>query len=218
MTIKIDRFPHAAYSLETRLGSLCLYYALYEPTKPQWKNESYSPEILNYKVGLKTSIEYFLRGYTALLDHVRTTHEASYLYVIPVPASTPETNAAYTTKAQPEAKPRRNRDNRNHIFCELIHEKYEHGINSDLLERSKPKVEKDRLTPEQNAATMRIRKVKDIQFGKNDLLVLVDDVTTTGGTIEGAKLLLSSAYPADRIIMLPIATNGDPYNFQSIKV
>lgn len=217
MSLNIKRFPHASYNSKTRIGWLCEYYGLYQPTSAQWRNQSYSPEILNYKVGAADSLKFFLREYIQLLEHVRIAHDADYLYVVPIPASTPEADSGYTTTPQPRAKPQRNRDNRNTVFCGLIHDGYEFGIKADLLARTKPKVAKDRLTPQEHADTMAIKKQKDMRFDDGDLIVLVDDVTTTGGTIEGAKLLLSSVYPEEQIIMLPLATNVNPLFFRSIQ-
>lgn len=217
MTLQIKRFPHASYNPDTRIGWLSEYYGLYQPTPQQWRNGSYSPEILNYKVGASDSLKFFLPEYIALLEHVRMSHNAAYLYVIPVPASTPEADPGYTTTPQPRTKPQRNRDNRNTVFCELIHDQYDHGIKADLLVRIKPKAAKERLTPQEHADSMNVRKLKDVQFDDDDLLILVDDVTTTGGTIEGAKLLLSTKFPEERIVMLPLATNVDPLFFRSIQ-
>ncbi|MCX6125030.1 MAG: hypothetical protein NTV34_09840 [Proteobacteria bacterium] len=74
--IKIDRFPHAHFDSQNRLGYLALYYPLSAIrddilSEENWRQESYSPEILNYKVGRDHDIRWFaeILNYKVGRDH-----------------------------------------------------------------------------------------------------------------------------------------------------
>lgn len=202
MPPKIAKYPHAEYNDEELNGSLCDYYGWLSIEQNLWRNQTYSPEVLNYKDGEEAAIKYFVPGYLKLIEHVLAEHEANYAYVVPVPASVPASSADFTTK--PKSVTGRNRDNRNQVFCKLLHDGHDKVILTDVLMRTDPKPKKARWSPEQHADSMVI-KGKAESFDEDDLLILVDDVSTQGGTINGAKLLLSNKYDADRIITLPIS-------------
>lgn len=214
MPPKIANYPHAEYNDKELNGALCDYYGWLSIDQNLWRNQTYSPEILNYKDGEEEAIKYFVHGYLKLIEHVLTEHGANYAYVVPVPASVPTGSGDFTT--QPKSDTGRNRDNRNQVFCKLLHDGHDKVIQTDVLIRKDPKPKKVRWSPEQHADSMAI-KGKAESFDDDDLLILVDDVSTQGGTINGAKLLLSKKYSTDRIITLPIAQTRYSADFRPLR-
>jgi predicted amidophosphoribosyltransferase len=215
LSLGIKNFPHASYFQAALYGWLCEYYALNTPSRDQWRKMTYSPEILDYKAGADSAITRFAAPYIALLGYVKQVHKAEALYIVPVPASLPESDAAYTTTPQPPSSGK-SRDNRNQVFCQHIHDNYEFAIYVDALERTQPKPKKARWTATQHAQSMRLRNSADIEFETDDLLILIDDVCTTAGTMDGARQLLSRTYDQQRIIRLPIANTVDAASFRSL--
>jgi hypothetical protein len=90
--IKIDRFPHAHYDSQNRLGYLALYYPLSAVrdgvlSEENWRQESYSPEILNYKVGRDHDIRWFAEPFLNLIHHAVSSITVEATYLVPVPSS-----------------------------------------------------------------------------------------------------------------------------------
>jgi hypothetical protein len=216
MSLKITKFPHAEYNHDDLIGFLCEYYAY--PigqqiiTQTQWRNDSWSGSVLDYKDGTDAGIQFFLKPYMALVEHVVRKHSADYAYVVPVPASVPEDDPAY--RRTPKTQRGESRDDRNDVFCELLHDNHDYLINARILKRADAKPKKVRWSPEQHAASMRIRTNK-VDISDGSIIVLVDDVTTAGGTIYGAKQLLSERFDPDQIVMLPIAKTRTVLDFRS---
>jgi hypothetical protein len=87
--IKIDRFPHAHYDSQNRLGYLALYYPLSAfrdgiLSEENWRQESYSPEILNYKVGRDHDIRWFVEPFLNLIHHAISSTAIETTYFVPV--------------------------------------------------------------------------------------------------------------------------------------
>lgn len=215
MPLKINRFPHAEYDPETRIGWLCDYYAWLTLPSSVWRQQSHSGSILDYKEGTKQSLEFFLAPYKSLIDYVLDVHDANYAYVVAVPASVPSTDPAYTRR--PKSVTGRNRDDRNELFCEMLSESHDYVINANLLDRITPKPKKARWDAETHKNSMGMRQeFVDPAEDEDDLFILVDDVCTQGGTIDGAKLLLSEYFDEDRIVRLPLAHNRFAEDFRPL--
>ncbi len=211
MAPNIDRYTHAYYEPAELNGWLCEYYA-YENSY-RWRKQSYSPELLNFKEGEDKDIQYFVKAYTKLLDYVIECHSATHLCLIPVPASAMKNSPKYTT--EPMSKTGSNRSNRNEIFCGYLAKDHPKLILINNLERVKPKEPKARWSAEQHADTMRCTSGIS-NLTASDLLVLVDDVTTTGGTMDGAKLLLQADFPKAKIVTLPIGRTRSLADFRPL--
>jgi hypothetical protein len=200
--LNIDRFPHLHCDPQLRLGWLCEYYKFGTLADELWREQTYTPELLNYKEGKLKGINLFVPPYLELLQHVMSTHNANYACLFPIPPSVPNHSRQYTIT--PRSKTGRNRDNRNNIFCQTLTSQNESLLLFDALTRTQKKPPKKHWTANQHRkSTAFDEDITDLT--PDAIFVLVDDVYTKGGTLQGAALLLSEKFPQQQIICLPIA-------------
>ena len=126
--------------------------------------------------------------------------------LIPMPSSKPKTSPNYWPKPSPRWPLRRkNRDDRHKVFCELLASKNSNIVCFDVLERTVEKPEKVHWTAEQHAQSMSCSPLIKSHLLSVEYFILIDDVTTRGGTLGGAKLvLLNNRVPEERIITTAI--------------
>ncbi|MBI4405170.1 MAG: hypothetical protein HY537_13495 [Deltaproteobacteria bacterium] len=223
MKIQIERFPHAQYDKSTKRGFLCYYYP-YDAVKEKtldaslWRDESYSPEILNFKEGRDADIDYFVRPFLQILYQSLKIEKISSAILIPLPSAIPHNSPKFSTIARDKTKrDARNRDNRNSIFCSLLSARDSQFQTLDILIRVKPKKEKEEWTAQQHAQSMEVRYFSDTSVSLNSALVLVDDVCTKGHTSDGAKLILSEHFPGVSILSLSLGQSQSPSDFKSLR-
>lgn len=223
MTIVIDNFPHAQYSAKTQSGFLCLYYphdAVREGKldPEEWRNRTYSPNILNFKEGRDTDLEYFVPLFLKLIEHVMNLEKVEMAHLIPLPSSIAYNDPKYSRKPRVKTeKNSRNRDDRNSVFCNLLSAKDSRLRTLDILIRKTGKKEKVTWTAEQHEKSFGIHfqpESKSISSG--NLFILVDDVATHGGTLEGAAKVLQKQFAGAKIVALSLAQSKEPGDFHPL--
>ena len=119
--LNIQRYPHADYNSEEMTGYLAYYYPYV--THPLWRDESYSPEILDFKEGKEEDIKFCLKPFCALIQYALSSLNEQEAVLIPVPSSIAWNDPDFTREPleKGQSRNRRNRDNRNNIFCSFIH-------------------------------------------------------------------------------------------------
>lgn len=217
--IKIDRFSQASFSNASKTAYLCNYYP-YSAVKEnrlsmeQWKDQSYSPEILDYKKGQEYDLRFFLAPAHEMIKFVMSQYGVNKSYIVPVPSSIAQDSPDF--KSTPRLKGEsRNRDNRNIVFCNLI------GIQDtnigvrDYLFRVTSKSAKETWSDEQHAASLGIihDKVNETFSG---LFFLLDDVINDGGTIGGAAMVLQEKFPNATIVKFALGISQHPGSFQPL--
>ena len=85
-----------------------------------------------------------------------------------------------------------------------------------VLIREKEKEEKECWTSEQHKDSLKIKQGVTVDREFLGVMVLVDDVVTSGNTMLGAKLRLKEEYPQTKILRLSIGKSESPENFQSL--
>jgi adenine/guanine phosphoribosyltransferase-like PRPP-binding protein len=73
----------------------------------------------------------------------------------------------------------------------------------DILARKTSKPEKATWSAAQHAASMELRGLSNLSQNKT-AIVLIDDVTTDGGTLQGARMIVEKGYPQATVISLAI--------------
>jgi hypothetical protein len=217
--LKINHFPHAHYDPKEHSGYLAYYYP-YESVKDKtlevdlWRNQSYSPNILNFKEGEQGSVEYFKNPFLELISHALSTLDQKETYLVPVPSSIAWNDPAYSRK--PRAKgDKRNRDDRNIIFCNCISSANTLLKVADILVRTTGKTEKMTWNANQHAQSLALSgTLLSKEF--DGVLVLVDDVVTNGGTMSGAKIVLQKEFPKAMIVCLSIGSSRSPQDFEAL--
>lgn len=219
MTVKIDRYPHAFYDDNAGMGYLVYYYP-YEAVKEKiidkadWKDNSYSPEVLNYKEGKPKDIQFFAEPFAELIQHALKKKKLSAVYLVPVPSSTAFNSKNFSTEPRSNASPR-NRDNRNVLFCREVAKFDDRFVVADVLRRIKGKNPKEKWT-----ATEHSDSIELVDDGiVNDFIpafILVDDVCTTGSALKGCKAVLENGYIYDSVTMLAISRTMKPQDFEPL--
>jgi hypothetical protein len=213
--LKIEGFPHAQYDSETKTGFLSYYY----PTSAirdgilsmeNWRNESYSPEILNYKEGRDDHIRWFVRPFLELVRHALRESNFSNAYLVSVPSSIATNDPQFSSVPRKKGGPR-NRDNRNAVFCDFLSQADSSLAAANVLIRTTSKAEKLTWTPDLYATSMAVTAPR--LSNASAAMVLIDDVRTDGGTLQGAKVVLGQSYPGAYIICLTIGLTRSPHQF-----
>ncbi len=216
--LKIDKFPHAQYDSKTKIGFLAYYYpsaALRDKIldEDDWRYNSLSPEILNYKEGKNADIEFFVGPFLKLIHYAMTDAKVDEAFLVPIPSSMAVNDPRFSTMPrQKSVRGNRNRDNRNSIFCSLLSVADGSLKVADNLVRTKTKPEKVAWGAKQHTESMKLRAVSALPHGKI-ALITIDDVRTDGGTSSGAHRILKEAYPQAIIISLTIAHTRSPQQF-----
>jgi len=202
------------YDEKRKVGYLC-DYILHGLVKDgylsdfDWRSNSYSPEILDYKLGNDSDIKKFLLPFSELLEKILNSIEINKrrILLVPVPPSRSEDDQEYTTT--PGKRGGKNRDDRNIIFCgfleRFLKDKYPsiHAFNS--LKRIKSIKKKDKkMSPAMHKKTMGIIMPNSEKIHNDDIIILVDDVFTYGNTFSGARLVMKEKFPNAEFICAAI--------------
>ena len=216
--LKIDNFPHAFYDPGTRHGYLAYYFpssAVRDGilSEENWRHESYSPEILNYKEGRDYDIRRFVDPFLKLVRHSLVAENVETAYLVPVPSSIAANDPKFSSQPRKKGLPdSRNRDNRNSVFCSFLSSIDGKLRLADVLVRKISKPEKGNWTAAQQVGSMELQGLGTLPQVKT-AVVLVDDVTTGGDTLTGARLILEKAYPRAIVITLAIGCTKAPQQF-----
>jgi hypothetical protein len=219
--LKIEHFPHAFYDSKARHGYLAYYYpssALRDGvlSEENWRYESYSPEILNYKEGRDHDIRRFVEPFLKLIRHSIAAEKVDAGYLVPVPSSIAANDPKFSSQPRKKGLPdSRNRDNRNSVFCSFLSSIDGKLRLVDVLVRTSPKPEKANWTATQQAGSMELQGIGTLPQGRT-AIVLVDDVTTGSDTLAGARLVLEKAYPQAIAVTLAIGCTKAPQQFMSL--
>ncbi|MBM4253829.1 MAG: phosphoribosyltransferase [Deltaproteobacteria bacterium] len=223
--LNIEQYPHASYDPRTRIGYLALYFSYPGPQSPEptismanWRKNSHSSAILNFKEGKKQHIEQFIAPFYQLIYQVMSLEKASEAYLVPMPSSRSPNSPDYCD--QPRiSKPNeaRNRDNRNHVFCQFLRKKDEHQRLhiADIISRQFDKPEKARWSVMEHAQSLQLRRFDNL-CGPSSVFILIDDVVTTGNTFGGARHLLNQRYPNVPVICLALGKTTTPHEFKPL--
>lgn len=196
-----------------KFGYLCPYWPHEDVKKglvdkKKWRDTTYSPEILNYKEGREKDLIYFVPHVLKLINKILKIEGANKATLIPVPTSNPKLSPKYWDQPSPRFR-RKNRDNRNIIFCRMLVQNASHLETREIVERIKEKTEKEVWNTEQHADSMQINHTL-INAESNDPYILIDDVITTGGTMDGIKSLLKDKVNENLIIQVTIGKTEHP--------
>lgn len=223
MKLAIPEFPNAEYEASERRGFLCFYYpsgaVKGKALDPEiWRGKSYSPEILDYKEGKAYAFEFFAPPFLNLLDFVLKTEKSQQASLIPVPSSIQWDDSRFSRKPRAKTDPSpRNRDDRNSVFCNLLSSRNSRLKTLDILLRQSGKQEKETWTADRHAKSLSVQVQAAPKFNpKTQLFVLVDDVSTKGGTLEGAKKAILTQFPNTTVVSLSLAQSKDPSSFQPL--
>ena len=218
--MRIEKFPHAFYDPSRRMGYLAHYYpwdAVKDGSldKDLWRRESYSPEILNFKEGRDEDIKRFVVPFIELIHYALSCVQTNTAFLIPVPSSLASNDQNFSSRPRDKGiKGHRNRDNRNSVFCNLLNLHDDKLKVADILVRTRNKPEKETWDAARHAQSLSIREDGVVlPSSVSSPLVLVDDVTTNGGTLEGAKILLDRHYQASIIICTTLGISRSPDQF-----
>lgn len=213
--LKIDNFPHAFYDSKNRHGFLAYYYpssAVRDGvlSEENWRHESYSPEILNYKEGHDHDIRRFVEPFLNLIRFSIAAEKVDTAYLVPVPSSIAANDPKFSSQPRKKGLPNsRNRDNRNSVFCSFLSSADGKLRLADILVRKSSKPEKANWTAAQQAGSMELQGLGTLPQGQT-AIILVDDVTTGGDTLTGARMVLEKAYPQAIVITLAIGCTKAP--------
>ncbi|MCC7441294.1 MAG: hypothetical protein IT285_06665 [Bdellovibrionales bacterium] len=219
--LKISNFPHAEYNPATQTGWLALYYP-HDAVKTgnlqssQWRHESYSPEILNYKVGNDSDIDRFVSPMLHLISHVTSVENIWESVLVPVPTSIAWNDPNFNRNPRAKGGPR-NRDNRNIVFCNRLGAADQNLKMANILRRIETKPPKATWSSDRHAKSLEVAQ-KRVEFflPESSAFILIDDVTTNGGTLDGAELKLREMYSDVKIIKCAIGRSDDPAHFQPV--
>lgn len=203
------------YHPHEKTGWLCPYWR-YEDVKNgfvdknKWRNTTYSPKILNFKEGKERDIKYFVGPVLKLISNILEIEKFNGAVLIPIPSSKTKTSPDYWDKPSPRwPSKRKNRDDRNTIFCQMLSKENNNLVSRELITRIKEKEEKDRWTAQEHANSMKVNQ--DLIAQDNNFPhILIDDVRTTGTTLDGAKILLGDFIPNVLIFQLTIGRWESP--------
>jgi phosphoribosylpyrophosphate synthetase len=171
-----------------------------------WRAHSDSPKILNYKVGKEKDIQLFVRPFLQMVDQVLTIENASEAHLVPMPSSRSPNNPDFSGRPRSTSSSgARNRDDRNLVFCKFL---TQYGSShplylADVISRKHDKPEKAKWDFRQQANSFEMLE-EHINFRQSSVVILVDDVFTTGGTFKGAKLLFNKIQKSVPVICLAL--------------
>jgi hypothetical protein len=126
--LKIEDYPNAFYDRESKFGYLVHYYPYPRNvpgeeaiTPEEWRRNSYSPEILNYKEGREEHLRWFVRPFLQLVEYAMSFEKFTEIVLIPVPSSIAFDNPKFSRSPRKKGgSDSRNRDNRNFIFTSFL--------------------------------------------------------------------------------------------------
>lgn len=214
--LNIPNFPHAHYDPETRTGYLCLYYPSNSIDKSLWRYESYSAEILNYKEGQEAHIQFFVDPFLQLIEYALAVEWATRATLVPAPSSTKFDAPEFSrVPMQKSSANKRNRDDRNLVFCNQLSLKNNNLQTLEIIRRSKGKPRKAAWNAATHAASVQV-KPGQARINKDTPTIVVDDVITNGGTMDGMRIVIQKAYPETTIIRLALAKTAAPADFQAL--
>jgi hypothetical protein len=214
----IDRYPHADYDARNMFGYLAYYYA-HEAVKEkklkveQWRFESWSAQILDYKEGKPEAIAHFVPPFLELIECAVGPGRKRPVYLVPVPSSKAHGSPHYS-RVPKDNEHARNRDDRNVVFClRLIVAGGKHLSLRlcDVVRRTQDKPPKEKWSPLQHIETLAVdeSKIPD-DLPEAPIFVLVDDLHTDGGTMLACRMLLLRWFERCTVIRLALGKTCDP--------
>lgn len=222
MNIQIQGFPHAQYDQKERFGFLAYYYPpdSYKNgplTYFQWKRQSFSSEILNFKVGHIVDIQFFVQPFKDVINQILQLNGWTGAILIPCPSSVAKDDPNYKTHPGDKwASPQVNRDDRNIIFCKQICQNQSNIKFIDLIFRVKTKRPKNRWSATEHRKSIQLNQSLENRITQTHPFILFDDVSTSGGTMEGCEMLLMETFQNTQLIKLVLGKTMHPDQFYSI--
>ncbi len=213
MKINIEDFPAASYDPSTRLAYLCDYYP-YEAVRernlsePDWRNSG-SGKILDYKEGRENDLAYFIKPVEELIQFVLRSEQKYNPLIIPMPSSIPKTNLDYKTTPRLRGQSR-NRDNRNLVFAYLLAAKNTSLKVGEILLRIQEKTPKDRWSAGKHKESMNFNMMLKPLLENSNIIFLLDDVSTSRNTLDGARDLIIENCPNAFIVYLVLGNSTAP--------
>ena len=192
------------YDPKTKIGTITDYFvystAKEKGLKEEWRNNTYSPEILNYKQARQNAFDLFLPKFLELLLKVRKAEDIKVLYLIPVPCSN---DLNYKGGDDPD---------HNLKFCEILTDALRKqdipALGISALHRVHLKRKLANITPKEHAKTFQVGgRIIDTRIKRYspESFILVDDIRTSGNTLEGSSLALKKKYRYISVIKLAVA-------------
>lgn len=202
------------YDAKEKIGWLCKYYP-HDAVKSGeidldvWRNETYSPKILDFKEGRDADIQFFIEPMIQLIDEIcKTEAIEENVLLIPVPSSLPKLHPEF--KDTPRRKgEKRNRDDRNEVFCKMISCSKSNWSTIPLLARIKEKQPKQQWTVDQQFNSLKFdERCRGLLL--QTPCFLVDDVTTKHHTFQGAKRRILEEEPTSKVFCVAIGHTTAP--------
>ncbi|EMM94311.1 hypothetical protein LEP1GSC158_0652 [Leptospira interrogans serovar Zanoni str. LT2156] len=214
----------SVYDKNLKYGYLARYFTPVTQSKQnpfmtveEYRNLTYSPNILNYKEGTSNAIDFFIFGMKKFLDHILELHNEQNAILIPVPSSKAKNDPFYNNQPKNknlDAPPlrKRNRDNRNIIFVNRICESDNKYKCVEGIHRISSKKEKERIPIEDYISDLEIRHTEELN-GK--CVILIDDIKTHGTTFEACSKLVDSHATPSLLITIAIGQTRSHESFKN---
>ncbi|OQA61467.1 MAG: hypothetical protein BWY41_00147 [Candidatus Atribacteria bacterium ADurb.Bin276] len=180
------------YNPDEKLGWLSDYYAYSKKLEMNfWRYNTYSSAILDYKAGKDHHLDFFVSPFISLIEEIIRIENIGKIILVPLPSSKPKFNKDYRITPNEDNDPKKNRDDRNLVFCEKVSKVREDWQSIELIERIKLKDSKNQRSIEQQLSTLSINSIEHIT--QNTTIILMDDVYTSGGTMKASKMLIKKS-------------------------
>jgi predicted amidophosphoribosyltransferase len=220
MILQIDGFPHAQFDSHRGRGYLCQYFKIKSISEELWRS-TYSPDILDFKEGKETTIDQFAQPFVQLIEYTLKAYRASTAILVPVPSSMSRSDPGYSGVPFDKTKTpkRKNRDDRCELFCNRIAKKCNSTLLSlSLIRRTRSKAEKSNRTKSSQMKTLEcdLSLLEQVKNCQSELIILIDDIETTGSTFSACHELLRKQFPNSKIACLAIAKTTDSKDFQPL--
>ncbi|EMS84090.1 hypothetical protein [Leptospira noguchii] len=208
----------SVYDKNLKYGYLARYFTPVTKSKQnpfmtveEYRKQTYSPDILNYKEGTSKAIGFFVFGMKKFLDNILELHNETNAILIPVPSSKAKNDPFYNN--QPKGvKFDRNRDDRNIIFVNRICKLDSKYKCVDAIYRVTSKKEKERIAVENYISDLEIRYVEKLD-GK--CIILIDDIKTNGITFEACSRLIENHISPGLLITIAIGQTRSHESFKN---
>ncbi len=198
--LQIPNFPTASFDKNKSIGWLHSYYPYTyvssgSITYNKWRDTG-SNNILDYKEGHDDHISFYVDPFLVLVEYVLKFLNFNNGYLVPTPSSKsfndPNFNHEYIGKKDSE---RINRDNRNDIFCKKLSEKSNKILYKNIVRRKEGKEEKINKSSDWHKESFEIDQSIKFESNFSDLIIIVDDIITTGDTTQGLLDFLKEEIP-----------------------
>ncbi|WP_078123980.1 phosphoribosyltransferase [Leptospira alexanderi] len=210
----------SVYDKNIKYGYLSRYFTPVTQSKQnpfmtveEYRNLTYSPNILNYKEGTSKAIDVFVKGMKKFLDKILETHDEGSAILIPIPSSKAKNDPLYNS--QPKGvKFNRNRDNRNIIFVNRICDLDSKYKCVEGISRVASKKEKEKISVYEYMDSLEVNHVEKLQ---DECVILIDDIKTNGTTFEACASLIKKAASPKIVITVAIGQTRTHESFKSAK-